>query len=80
MKTLTGIIHGKTIELSENLGLPDGEEVEIQVTVGQRTRRPGAGLLRCAGAFADHWTDEDDQILAELEEGRLHAAHRELPE
>ncbi len=34
MKTLTGIIHGKTIELSENLGLPDGEEVEAQDTVG----------------------------------------------
>ena len=46
MKTLTGIIHGKTIELFENLGLPDGEEVEIHVTVGQRTRRPGAGLVR----------------------------------
>ena len=80
MKTLTGIIHGKTIELSESLGLPDGVEVEIQITAGQRTCHPGAGLLRCAGGLADHWTVEDDHILAELEEDRLHATHRELLE
>ncbi len=30
-KTLLGRVHGRTIELDENLGVPDGQEVEVQV-------------------------------------------------
>ena len=80
MKTHTGIIHGNIIELSENPGLPDGEEVEIQVTIAKRKWEAGEGLKRCAGALADNWTEDDDQILAELERDRLNATYRELPE
>ena len=32
-KTIHGKAHGKTIELDEDLGVPDGQEVEVQVTV-----------------------------------------------
>jgi uncharacterized protein (DUF433 family) len=31
MKTLSGVIHGKVIELSEELGLPDGQAVTVTV-------------------------------------------------
>ncbi len=79
MKTLSGIIHGNIIELAESLGLPDGEEVEIQVT-SKKKRQPGEGLKRCAGALANDWSPVDDQILTDIEQARLNAAHRELPE
>jgi hypothetical protein len=32
-KTIHGTIHGKTIELDEDLGVADGQEVEVQVKV-----------------------------------------------
>lgn len=79
MKTHTGVIHGKIIELNENLGFPDGEVVEIQVT-SKKQRQPGEGLRRCAGALANDWSAMDDQILAEIERDRLNAVHREMPE
>jgi uncharacterized protein (DUF433 family) len=31
MKTLSGVAHGKVIELAEELGLPDGQEVTVTV-------------------------------------------------
>ena len=80
MKRYTGVIHGNIIELSDDPGLPDGEEVEIQVTSKKREWRPGEGLERCAGAMADHWTEDDDQILAAIQEDRQNAVHRELAE
>lgn len=79
MKTLHGIIHGNIIELAENLGLPDGEEVEIQVTA-KKKHQPGEGLRRCAGALADDWSSADDEILTDIEQARLNATHREVPE
>ena len=80
MKRYTGVIHGNIIELSDDPGLPGGEEVEIQVTSRKREWRPGEGLERCAGAMADHWTEDDDQILAAIQEDRQNAVHRELAE
>jgi hypothetical protein len=32
-KTVSGIVHGKTIDLEEDLGVPDGQAVEVQVKV-----------------------------------------------
>jgi len=37
-KTLHGKVHGKTIELDEDLGVVDGQEVEIQLTIVQTTK------------------------------------------
>jgi len=31
-KVLRGVVHGKTIEVSEDVGMPDGQAVEIIVT------------------------------------------------
>ena len=39
-KTLHGKVHGRTIELDEDLGVVDGQEVEIQVTIVQATKPP----------------------------------------
>lgn len=79
MKIHTGIIHGNIIELRENPGLPDGEEVEIQVTT-KKVLRSGDGLRRCAGALALGWTNDDDRILSDLARDRLDSINRKLPE
>jgi hypothetical protein len=39
-KTLHGKVHGRTIELDEDPGVVDGQEVEIQVTIVQATKPP----------------------------------------
>ena len=39
MKTLQGVIHGKTIELEQVPGLPDGEAVAVTI---ERVQRPAA--------------------------------------
>jgi len=75
-KFLHGIVHGKTIELEEDSGLADGQEVEIEVTLIPTSviHRSGEGLLRTEGALVDD--EEWDAIMAEIYaarklEGRL---------
>lgn len=36
-RTLHGRVHGKTIELDEDLGVAEGQEVEVQVKIVPRT-------------------------------------------
>lgn len=65
-KTVIGVVHGKTIELTEELGLADGQQVEIIVRVAKtRTSEPwGEGLRRCAAALADiPGLDEDIEAI-----------------
>ena len=67
-KTIHGKIHGKTIELDEDLGVAEGQEVEVQVTIVQPPRKWGEGILRTAGALAD---DPDwDAIMEEVHQAR----------
>ena len=41
-RTIHGKVHGRTIELDEDLGVPEGQDVEIQVKIiGPRKRLPG---------------------------------------
>lgn len=80
-KTVHGVIHGNTIELTENPGVPDGEHVEITITRGAgRADRRGAGLLRCAGALSAEWTDEDDRILDDIYQERKRDQGRDTGE
>lgn len=64
IKSIRGIIHGRTIELSEDPGVADGQEVEVQVKVRPPATEWGAGILRTAGALADdpHWDAIMDQV------------------
>jgi hypothetical protein len=53
-RTMHGKIHGRTIELDEDPGVADGQEVEVQVRALFKTgRKPGEGFLRTEGALAD---------------------------
>ena len=70
MKTLTGTIHGNTIELNGNPGLPEGEMVEVSVRAVSRPAARGDGLLRCAGILSADWSPADDAILREIQQAR----------
>jgi hypothetical protein len=60
---LKGVVHGKTIELDDETGLPDGQSVSVTVQPVQETRLPpGEGIRRSAGAWADD-IDELDEFL-----------------
>ena len=68
-KTLHGVIHGKTIELSDDPGLADGEAVKIVMqSIKPSLEKTGAGLRRCEGALADdpYW----DGIMDEIQQSR----------
>jgi hypothetical protein len=66
---MTRTIHGKTIELDEDLGVADGQGVEVQVRVIPKTaRKPGEGFLRTEGALADD--TEWDAIMEEIHRER----------
>jgi hypothetical protein len=68
-------------ELSEDPGVPEGQEVEILAkAVSPRLESWGEGLRRCAGALASEWTDEDDQILKAIYHERKRDTRRELSE
>jgi hypothetical protein len=68
IKTLHGKAHGKTIELDEDLGLSEGQEVEVQVKPMQQVRKWGDGILRSAGGWANH--PELDAIMEQVYQGR----------
>ena len=71
VKIMHGIVNGKTIVLTDDPGVPPGQEVEVRVTaVPARQSAWGEGLRRCAGALAEEWTEEDDYILEEIYEQR----------
>jgi hypothetical protein len=65
-KTIHGRVHGKTIELDEDLGVPDGQEVRVTVEPlpsrepGQLP--PGEGLRQAFGSWAGD-ADELDTFL-----------------
>lgn len=87
-KTLHGVVRGKTIELEQDLGVVDGQEVEIQVTMLRPKKRlPGSPPhwqpgrpSRTAGALAESWTEEDDRILNEVYRDRKREGRREISE
>ena len=67
-KTINGKIHGKTIELDEDLGVPDGQEVQVQVTIVPPARKWGEGILRSAGGWVDY--PEMDAIMEKIQHER----------
>lgn len=86
-KTLHGKVHGSTIELEQDLGVVDGQDVEVQVKVIRPKKRlpgppPGwrpSQTSSTAGLLADSWTEEDDRILGEIYQDRKRETHREIP-
>lgn len=67
-KTMHGKVRGKTIEFEEDLGVADGQDVEVEIKVATPQRKWGEGILRTAGALADdpHW----DAIMEQVHRAR----------
>jgi hypothetical protein len=76
-KVMHGKVHGRTIELDEDLGLADGQQVQVQVKVLPTSPKWGEGLKRCAGALAD---DPEWDVIMEEIHGARKLERRSLPE
>jgi hypothetical protein len=61
-----GVVHGKTIELDQEPGLPDGQAVTVLV---RPVLPPGEGIKQSAGGWADAG-DELDAWLDEMQRSR----------
>jgi hypothetical protein len=72
MRTIKGVIHGRTIELREESGWPDGQEVDVAMWP---VLPPGEGIRQSAGA----WEDAGEELDAWLEEMRR-SRQRDRPE
>ena len=79
-KTLHGKVHGKLIELDQDPGLAEGQEVEITVRAIASGTNPqsGEGLLRTEGVLADD--QEWDAIMEEIYRDRKRDRRRDVPE
>jgi hypothetical protein len=67
-KIARGKVHGKTIELDEDLGVPEGQDVEVQIKMISPVGEWGEGIVRTAGALADD--TEWDAIMEEIHQAR----------
>ncbi len=78
-KTMHGKVRGKIIELDEEVGVPEGQEVEVQVRVLTKAgRKSGEGLLRTEGALADD--PEWDGIMEEIILARKNDRRSQIPD
>ena len=79
-----GVIHGKTIELEQEPGLPDGQKVAVIVepaaasASSPTSAEAREALRRAAGTWADD-ADELDKFLQWNRERRK-SSRREIPE
>lgn len=64
-KTMHGKAHGKTIELDEDLGVPDGQEVEVQVTVVPAAAPPmPEGLAKVYAVLGERFHSGEHDVAA----------------
>lgn len=68
---LKGVVHGKTIELEQEPGLPEGQVVTVLVTP---VKTPGEGISQSAGGWAD-----SDHELEEWQTQMQHGRQRDRP-
>jgi len=67
-KTVHGVVHGRTIELDEDLGVSEGQEVEVQVKLVTKNGTWGEGIRRSAGGWNDH--PEMGAIMDKIQQDR----------
>jgi hypothetical protein len=78
-KTLHGKVRGRTIELDEDPGVAEGQEVEVQMkVVPMSTQKTGEGFLRTEGALADD--EEWDAIMDEIYKARKLERRPQIPD
>ncbi len=67
IRSLRGIVHGRTVELNADPGVPDGEEVDVVLS---RPTHPktGEGIRRTDGMLVDD--AEWDEIMEQIYQDR----------
>lgn len=77
--TIHGKAHRRTIELEEDLGVAEGQEIEVQIRVIQNSpRKPGDGFIRTEGALAND--NEWDTIMDEIYRARKVERQAQVPD
>lgn len=66
-----GVVRGNVIELREDIGLADGDEVVVVVRTVAESQQWGQGIRRSAGAWADH--PELDSVFERIQQERRSA-------
>ena len=84
IRTIQGVVHGKSIELDSDPGIQDGRRVEVILRVKQLPGpppgwKPGTAET-AAGMLADSWSEADDSILGEIQSDRKRETRREIPQ
>jgi hypothetical protein len=71
INTFQGVVHGKTIELFEDPGVPDGAHIVVQLQSAESSpANSGSNFGGSAGAWSSF--PEMDEILARVEHDRNH--------
>jgi hypothetical protein len=66
---LTGVVHGRTIELTSDPGIADGQQVEVVVRAVSPAKSANEGICASAGAWADD-AESLDEFLKEMRNSR----------
>ena len=74
-KIMQGVVHGRIIELSEDPGVSDGQQVQIVLTAVPATSFWRDGIRRSAGAAAD--IPGFEEAFRQVEQERKAARFRE---
>jgi hypothetical protein len=80
-KTMSGTVHGKTIELEHELGLPDGQRVTVTVEPTPPHESGAENPLEALKRAAGGWSDDPEGLDRFLEWNRQQRKinRRELP-
>ena len=74
IQTVQGVVHGKTIQLDSDPGIEAGRRVEVILRTRQLPGPPpgwqSGGTETAAGILAEVWTEQDDRILEQIQDGR----------
>lgn len=76
VKHIQGVIQGRTIELDEEPGIPDGQRVEVRVRSASPARTWGEGIRRSAGIAAD--VPGFDEAFERIRHDREQATFRDI--
>jgi hypothetical protein len=64
-----GVVRGKTIELDQEPGLPDGQPVTVQAIPTRQKLPAGEGLRRSFGAWSDDAAALDEYLAWNRQRG-----------
>lgn len=65
---MQGVVRGRTIELVDDLGVAEGQQVEVEVRPVQAKAVWGEGIRRSAGGWADY--PEMDAVMETIQRAR----------